>query len=166
MKRKFIGKLDCSGFYEFDNKFQNKQERYLNIVENYIEYYHMRAYFSKYFYYICSTIKIMLVALIPVIQLLDLTQYTKIIITMSSAIILIIEGILSLYKSKYKWFLYRDTCNILLSELRKYQAKADDGVCYCTNEFIEFVDTAESIIDDEARKWIRLAQKKEEDKNK
>ena len=37
----------------------------------------------------------MLVALIPVIQLLDLTQYTKIIITMSSAIILIIEGILS-----------------------------------------------------------------------
>lgn len=155
----------CDIYYQFNKRCEDVQQDYLKIVENYIEYYHRRASKCKSLYYCVSTIKIILIVIIPVIQLCNQSVIVKIISVLLSALVLAIESLLALYKSKDKWFLYRETCNVLMSELRKF--RINSGCCTaCNDMFEEFVQTIENMIHDEARKWVQTVRRKEDDKSK
>lgn len=156
----------CSTYYQFNEECEDVQRSYLKIVENYIEYYHRRANECKYLYYTISTIKIVLIALIPAIQLCNNSIVIKIISVLVSALVLAFESLLALYKSKDKWFLYRETCNILMSELRKFKINSKYCTICCSDVFEEFVQTIEDMIHDEARKWVQTVRKREDDKSK
>lgn len=158
-------KVDCSKYYHFDGECEDVQKEYLKIVENYIEYYHKRANNCKYTFYIISSIKVILIALVPITQLYSDMEIMKLLSVIASTLVLALESLLGLYKLRDKWFLYRETCNILMSELRTFQVL---GNCcsICRDTFEKFVLEIEGRINDEARKWVQTVRRKEEDQSK
>lgn len=143
----------------------NIEEDYRNVVANYIDYYERRARKCKYQYYILNVIKFIALASIPIIQAIPAVADFPWIVTTASAVCLLMESILGLWKSKDKWFIYQDTNNILMSEQRQYISCA--GI-YKEMEcpFNTFVERVENLINDEARRWNETVMKRDEKKDK
>lgn len=167
----FIKKLrkilngDIKKYYIQEQDADTKQ--YLEVVSHYIEYYHYRAWSCKWWFYGLNTLKILSLASIVVINAIesevDMSAYAVI----ASAICLIIEGVIALYHFQEKWILYRNTNNILMSEIRFFATSKGE---YQDKQkaFNLFVERVESIIGDEARKWnetVREKNKEESDKS-
>lgn len=140
------------------------KEEYMGIVENYIKYYASRAKECKMFFYAANIIKTVALALIPVLQLVPVVTDRPWITAVISAIAIIAEALVLLFRYRDKWHLYRDANNVLMSEQRKY--------CCDIGEYQEetgeekkwklFVQRVEDIVDAEAKKWsMKMTEKVE-----
>lgn len=139
------------------------EKEYLNVVSNYIEYYHCRAWMCKWWFYGINTFKLLLLASVMVIKVLDADKDISVYAVAASAICLAIEGVISLYHLQDKWFLYRNTNNLLISEIRCFAVSEgkykNQDMCFET-----FVNSVEGIIGDEARKWNETVSEKSKSK--
>lgn len=130
-----------------------KQEDYLKIVSNYIEYYNIRAFCCKMSFYITNLAKILGLSGVTIVKMIesDGNNFSTI-AAIIAAMCLILEGVNSLFRWHEKWILYRNVQNILMGEVRKFVVKK--GIYQDEdNSFSIFVETVENIIDDEAHRW-------------
>ena len=136
-------------------------DTYLEIVDAYIVYYHMRAQKCKIQFYVFNVVKYLTLAIIPVIQALGGIDKYPWIATISASVCLFIETILKLWRTEEKWILYRSTNNTLMSEKRQY-ITSKGSYNKVEDSFELFVERVESIIDDEAHKWVATFKEKKE----
>lgn len=145
----------------FKEKIQREKD-YLKIVDTYITYYHMRAQICKRRFYIGNIIRYFVLAVIPIIQIIGGIDKYPWAATISSSTCLFIEALLRFLRAEEKWILYRSTNNALMSEKRKYLT-LEENYKDIENPFGEFVKQVESIIDDEAHKWVTTFKEKKGD---
>lgn len=129
-------------------------EAYEEVVFEYIAYYRRRAKFYKRMYIILAIIKIMLLALIPIVQVLDIAQGYGWISAAASSGCIMLETISETFHMRKKWILYQHTNNLLMSEQRRY--RADVGkYANLSNEdkFVYFVNSVEEILSNESSDW-------------
>lgn len=151
-KMKLLDYSDICKFYI--ECYGNYQDEYKKIVENYIQYYHLRAKRCKHTYYILNIFKFLTLAIIPVVQVADSDNTFIWIATLGASICLFVESVLELLRVKDKWILYRKTDNVLISEQRMYVTgigKYEDGIA--NEKFMTFVYSIEALISNEARIW-------------
>lgn len=132
------------------------EDEYMEIVDNYIEYYCLRAHRCKIQYYTLNIIRLVALALVPVLEILNESipfQWTTV---LASSIAILMEGIIVLWRVRKKWALYRDTYNRLLRAQRKYMVKrkeSNQNADENSKEFDEFFELVESIIQSEGNQW-------------
>lgn len=134
---------------------------YMEIVKNYIEYYHVRARKCKFEYQFLSVTKYIALALIPIVQAIGMLQKFPWMATFLTSLCMLIESVLLMRKTKEKWIHYRAMANEVMGEQRKYRALEgrNSGI-----KFEEFVNRMENLVSEEAKKWCETV-KKQEDKN-
>ena len=71
---------------------------------------------------------------------------------------------LALFRLQEKWILYRNTDNVLLSEVRQY-ISGEGKYSGLEERFSAFVKNVESIIGEEARKWNDTVVEREKKQN-
>lgn len=145
--------------YYFPDKltgYVNKAE-YLKIVHNYIKYYYRYAEIYRWWFLGLSSIKLLVLAAIPVIQVFNLSKEIKWIAAGGSSLCILLEALIQLYNMKDKWILYRKTGNDLMCEERwyitgtgKYTTKSED------ESFGLFVESIEIIIGVETSEWHQM----------
>lgn len=107
-------------------------------------------------------IKYLTLAVIPVVQGVQKIAEHTWVATISASVCLLIEAMLRLWRTEEKWILYRSTNNTLMSEKRQYVTSK--GIYKNANDPCEIlVERVESIIDDEAHKWVATFKEKKED---
>lgn len=153
--------ISCYYFHEYSGKM----EKYLEIVECYIEYYHMRARKCKYKYYSFNIIKYIALALIPIVQSFGGIEKFPWIATIVSSVCLLTEAILELIRTKEKWILYRNTDNALMKEQREFITGKGKYINE-QDKYARFVEAVETLIDDEARKWSEMVRSEKKDGGK
>ena len=129
-------------------------EAYEEIVFEYISYYRRRAKFYKRMYIVLTVIKIMLLAIIPITQVLDTTKSYGWISAVASSLCIMLETIGETFHMRKKWILYQHTINLLMSEQRIY--KADGGEYSNLDEedkFTHYVNNVERILNSESSDW-------------
>lgn len=140
-------------------------EKYDDIVQAYIIYYHKRATRCKWEYYVMNTIKLVGIALIPVLQAIGILDQYAWTVTGLSAIVLFVESFMEMTRFREKWLMYRNTCNQLLSIQRQnamHTYKEEDEKYEAR---LQYVQAVEELVGDEAKQWYAV-NKKEERKNK
>lgn len=156
---------DIQQYYIKD--MEDAQKKYLEVVSNYINYYHRRACTCKYMYYGLNVLKtfILLIATISgAILKNDMEHTTQITLVLCApTICLTIETIIGLFHLHEKWTHYRNANNALMKEMRDFAVL--EGKYNTENPFQIFVDAVEGIIENEARKWSNKIQKKEKGLN-
>lgn len=150
-------------FYISD--FTDAEKDYQKVVANYISYYEQRARSCKYQYYTLNIIKFIALSSIPIIQATSAAVKLPWIAATASAVCLLMESMLGLWKSKDKWIIYQDTNNILMSVQRQYILQAG-AYKESDNPLNIFVETVENLINDEARRWNETVMKREEKRNR
>lgn len=153
-RRKDILKFCFKGEKESD-------DTYLEIIDAYIIYYHMRAQRCKWLFYILNVIKYFTLAVIPIVQGFRGIEQHPWVATISASVCLFIEAILKLWRTEEKWILYRSTNNTLMSEKRQY-ITSKGLYNSVTDPFEMLVERVESVIDDEAHKWVATFKKTKE----
>lgn len=143
------------GFFEITGL----ASEYVEVVENYIEYYHMKAQRNRALYYLINGLRILSVGIIPVIQATKWGQSMPAVATFASFICLSMESMLSLTKCKNKWINYRTHCNMLLEACRSFGTD-QMGMPPKKAAFEQFQAAVEAIISDEGAKWEKTTRKK------
>lgn len=147
-------------FYMDDlSSVEEKQEKYLEVVHNYIRYYYMRAGHYKAWYLGLSVIRFVVLAVIPVSQTLPQVVELPWIVASASSLCILLESITELFGMKNRWILYRKVGNDLMHEERQYETGA--GAYAGKNEeerFGVFVPNIENIIRNESSDWSRIVQ--------
>lgn len=150
--------------YYFD-KIDVDSDEYFQVVSNYIEYYHYRAWTCKGWFYGLNTVKLLALFSGVIMKLIKSEEDISVYMAASSAVCLAIEGVLALYHLQDKWILYRNTNNALMSEVRLF-ATSEGEYQEKEKRFSLFVEKVESIIGDEARKWNEtVTEKNKKEKN-
>lgn len=145
---------DIQKYYFRDEK--DTDEKYHEIVSNYINFYHLRALRNQYAFYIMSGIKIIAVASIPFFQVAGILSAEWAV--GASAVSLIMEGFIALLHVQDKWHLYRSTNNLLLQEQREYTMRVGKYRDNQEDIFKMYVENIEMLIDDESKKWFSTIQ--------
>lgn len=145
----------CCSDYEHDYDYDK-------VVQQYIVYYHRRAVRCKWEYYILNTIKFIIIAGLPVFQVVGIADKFKWSVTAASSAILLLESFTGMVHFKDKWILYRNTCNQLMSIQRKHYFYEEDKIDDC---ILQYMQEVESVIGEEAKIWYDTSSKSKEKKN-
>lgn len=149
----------CDKIKDIDLYYYNADrmdiKEYDRIVSAYIRYYHLRANRCKFGFYLWTILKLVLVAVLPVIQAVKLLDEFPWFVTAFSSGIFLIESILELWRFREKWILYRSTCNSLISVQRQFMGKNVEGTNERRREYIEIV---EGIIGEEGKTWGEMTK--------
>lgn len=155
----------CSKIKDIDLYYYNADKmdikEYDRIVSDYIKYYHFRADRCKRGFYFCTVLKLMLIAILPIIQAAELLETLPWCIAAFSSGIFLIESILELWRFREKWILYRSTCNSLISVQRQFMGKGAEGV---NEKRQEYIDIVEGIIGEEGNAWGKMVRETKEGK--
>lgn len=142
----------------------NQDEYLKQRVDNQIEWYSKKSQYNQKMFKRLRIIEIITAAMIPVlagfVSKFDYLDYT---IAFLGLIIVIIAGILSLYRFQEIWTGYRTTSESLKHEKFLYLTKAEP---YNTEEdFPLFVQRIENQISKENTNWIGYMKKKDTEKD-
>ena len=148
----------------YTTNLNDEEAEYLKIVSNYIEYYNYRAWTCKWLFYGFSCVKIVALAGVTFVNALNVVNDISVIAVLSTTLCLVIEGMLALFRLQEKWILYRNTDNVLLSEVRQY-ISGEGKYSGLEERFSAFVKNVESIIGEEARKWNDTVVEREKKQN-
>ena len=120
-----------------------------------IKYYSKASRCSQREYYILSITGVILMATVPIITMLsDTIVYAKYISASISAISSILSSVLLVRGAKDNWVEYRNTSEMLKSELAAFIARSVDYKTRdCTIRFQLFVERCESIMQKERTGW-------------
>lgn len=131
-------------------------------IDDQINWYSKKSTFNKNRYLLFKALVIIFSSSIPVLAIMitENDQLLKMIVGMAGVLIVVIEGILSLYKYKDIWLEYRLTSEMLNREKLLYLTGA--GPYKTKKSFQDFVEKAESIMSKENQSWLTNQIKKEE----
>lgn len=146
-------------FLEMQLDEKLNKEAYFKVVHNYVQYYYERAGVYKIWYLGLSVAKLLILAMIPVSQTFARLSDLPWIAAGASALCILLESVMELFRMKEKWILYRKVGNDLMREGRQYAMKA--GRYQSEDEeksFRIFVTNAENIIGEESSSWKQMIQ--------
>lgn len=149
--------------YYLTEQTRKKDREYLDIVSNYIKYYHKRADGYRNWYLALSTIKLVALSVIPVMQASEWLSGFPWIAAVASSGCLFVESVTGLFHMRDKWHLYRSVENRLMSEERQYASKKGTYF-HDKKRFHTFVENVKHIINEEGLEWKQMMKKAQEQK--
>lgn len=143
---------------EKDNMSINE---YLKRINNITEYYYESCEKYKKRFYYCCFVRIIASAIIPVISLASVVDWSTICVSVLACLITISEAYVNVTRAYEKWTKYRDTCNSLWIEQRFFAMKT--GV-YADEKIREkeFVKKCESLMLEETKEWRTYIERAKE----
>lgn len=127
-------------------------DEYLKRINDISEYYFESCEKYKKKFYYCCFIRIVASALIPIISLASVINWSTLTVSILAGLITISEAYINVTRSYEKWTKYRDTCNLLWIEQRRFSMK--EGIYSEENCRIEkFVAKCESLLLEEIGEW-------------
>jgi hypothetical protein len=134
-------------------------------IDDQINWYSKKSTFNKNRYQLLKALVITISASIPVlaIAIKGDDDMLKMLVGIAGVLIVVIEGILSLYKYKDIWLKYRMTSELLNREKILYLTSSGP---YKTNKKLQsFVERAEAIMSEENKNWLTDQLQSEDPKN-
>ncbi len=130
------------------------EEKLLSEIEKDIDWYDKKSGNNKKLYRVLSLIQLVLTALIPAINTFNQIK-GKEIITIISMLLVIVTGVMKLYKPEENWMLYRYTAERLKSEKRMFTSRS--GIYSAgKNKLMDiFVERVNKIIYSENIEWTK-----------
>ena len=136
-------------------------DEYLKRINNITAYYYESCEKYKKRFYFCCFVRIVASAMIPVISLATVVNWSTICVSILACLITISEAYVNVTRAYEKWTKYRDTCNSLWIEQRYFAMKA--GVYADENvREKEFVQKCESLMLKETSEWRAYIEKAKE----
>ena len=135
----------------------NEKEYMKDRVNDQIKWYSSKSSYCKKYFYSLRSIEIIIAAIIPISYYFP---YVKTFAPFLSIIIVIIVGLLSLFKFQENWILYRTTSESLKHEKYLYSTKTPPY--NMKNQFNIFVNNIESITSSENSLWKQKVGTKKE----
>lgn len=136
-------------------------EEYLQQINNISKYYFESCEKYKNKFYACCFIRIISSALIPVISLASEINWSTILVSVLASTITISEAYVNVTRAYEKWTTYRDTCNLLWIEQRRFSMRS--GEYSDENTRVEnFVSNCDSIFFNEMGKWRNYIERAKE----
>lgn len=134
-------------------------------IDDQINWYSNKSTFNKKRYQFIKALVIIISASIPVlaIAIKGDDNMLKMLVGIAGVLIVVFEGILSLYKYKDIWLKYRMTSEMLNREKILYLTSSGP---YKTNKKLQsFVERAEAIMSEENKNWLTDQLQSEDPKN-
>lgn len=146
-------------FFGTDTESMNIDE-YIKRVNDITEYYFENCERYKKKFYFCCFIRMFASAMIPIISLASVINWSTVAVSVLAGIITITEGYVNVSRSYDKWTKYRETCNALWIEQRYFAMKV--GI-YAKDDRIEkFVERCEGFMVEETNEWKRYIERAKE----
>lgn len=143
---------------ESDNMDINEYIKRINDISRY--YFEKCEKYKKRFY-ACCFVRIVASAIIPVISLASVINWSTIIVSVLACVMSISEAYVNVTRSYEKWTKYRDACNLLWIEQRRFSARASIYSDDVTREKL-FIDNCETIMLDEMGEWRSYIERAKE----
>ena len=135
-------------------------DEYIKRVNDITEYYFENCERYKKKFYFCCFIRMFASAMIPIISLASVINWSTVAVSVLAGIITITEGYVNVSRSYDKWTKYRETCNALWIEQRYFAMKV--GI-YAKDDRIEkFVERCEGFMVEETNEWKRYIERAKE----
>lgn len=134
---------------------------YMSKINDITKYYNTQSSHYKKRFLSCCWVRIVASAAIPVISLGAAINIYTIIASVLACIITISEAYVNISRCYDKWTKYRDTCNALWIEQRSYAAHREKYADISTRNTL-FVETCESIIENEVSEWRQYIKRAQE----
>lgn len=136
-------------------------EEYLKRINDITKYYNESGEKYKKKFYCCCFIRIISSAIIPIISLGSIINWSTIIVSILASLITISEAYNNATRAYEKWTKYRDTCNSLWIEQRQFAIKA--GIYSDESKRKEyFVEKCELLIAEETGEWRKYIERARE----
>ncbi len=135
-------------------------------IDDQINWYSKKSSFNKNRYQLIKALVIIISASIPVLAILITfnDEILKMTVGIAGVLIVVLEGMLSLYKYKDIWLEYRMTSELLNREKLLYLTGA--GPYKTDKNFQAFVERTETIMSTENQSWLaNQVKKKDTDKD-
>lgn len=136
-------------------------DEYLKRINDITKYYYENCEKYKKKFYICCFVRIISSAIIPVISLDSVINWSTITVSILACLITISEAYVNVTRAYEKWTKYRDTCNLLWIEQRRFAMKEGDYSDENTR-ISQFVKTCESLFLDEMGEWRNYIERAKE----
>ena len=134
-------------------------------IDDQINWYSKKSAFNKKRYQFIKALVIIISACIPVLAIVitGKDEILKIAVGIAGVLIVVLEGILALYKYKDIWLKYRMTSENLNREKLLYLTGSGP---YKANKTLQtFVERAETLMSEENQTWLNDQLKSEDPKN-
>lgn len=143
---------------ESDNMDINE---YMKRINNIAQYYFENCEKYKKRFYFCCFARIVASAIIPVISLASVINWSTITVSILACVISISEAYVNVTRAYEKWTKYRDACNLLWIEQRRFSVRAN---IYSDNKTREklFIDNCETIMLNEMGEWRSYIERAKE----
>lgn len=99
-------------------------EEYLSKINGIAEYYFVTCEKYKKKFYWCCFIRMFSSAIIPIISLASAINWSTVLVSIFAALITLTEGYVNVTRCYEKWTKYRETCNTLWIEQRRFAMKS------------------------------------------
>lgn len=134
---------------------------YLKRINDITKYYFESCEKYKKRFYFCCFVRIIASAIIPVISLASVINWSTITVSILACLITISEAYVNVSRAYEKWTKYRDTCNLLWIEQRRFAMK--EGAYADKDKRVNnFVTTCESIMLAEMGEWRNYIERAKE----
>lgn len=151
---------DDKFFFGTDKESMNVDE-YIKRINDITEYYYESCEKYKKKFYCCCFIRILASALIPVIALASVINWSTVIVSILAGMITVTEGYVNVSRAYEKWTKYRETCNALWIEQRYFAMKV--GIYADVNNRVEkFVERCEGFMVEETSEWKKYIERAKE----
>ncbi len=136
-------------------------KEYLKRINDITKYYFEKCEKYKKRFYFCCFIRIISSAIIPVISLASVINWSTVTVSILACMTSISEAYVNVTRAYEKWTKYRDTCNLLWIEQRKFAIKASIYADENTRQKL-FVDNCEMIMLTEMGEWRNYIERAKE----
>lgn len=136
-------------------------DEYLKRINNVTQYYYESCEKYKKRFYICCFIRIIASAIIPVISLASKVDWSTVCVSLLASLITISEAYVNVTRAYEKWTKYRDTCNLLWIEQRRFAMR--EGIYSDEKDRVDkFVSKCEMFLLDEMSEWRNYIERAKE----
>lgn len=134
---------------------------YIKRINDISRYYFEKCEKYKKRFYFCCFIRIVASAIIPVISLASVINWSTVTVSILACLINISEAYINVTRAYEKWTKYRDACNLLWIEQRRFSARANKYSDDKTREKL-FIDNCEAIMLNEMGEWRSYIERAKE----
>mgnify|MGYP005779136079 FL=1 len=144
------GQKEYYKYFGSANKMSDQD--YVELIQTIVIYYDRRAKHYKHLYLSFAIMRIILLAFLPVLSLIEFYSWSSVVIASISAVALVLESVSSVLGCRNKWETYRRACDCLCMEHRLYAM--DSGIYEQEEKRLQnFVVNCETIIREEGEMW-------------
>lgn len=136
-------------------------DEYMKRINSITKYYYESCEIYKKKFYFCCFIRIVASAIIPVISLASVINWSTVSVSILACSITVSEAYVNATRAYDKWTKYRDTCNSLWIEQRYFAMRVGAYADEKTRVEI-FVDKCETLMLEETSEWRTYIERAKE----